>query len=207
MVKSSDYTRDLKSDEIKRLQAKYDAYLKRSKRSGFLPTETKKRLLRLTKWAKDTSNQEIYQFFSDIREHALSGLKDFQLLCETLNEKELEKVFTKEESYVFEKKKIKNIRYPITELIKLLLPHPLFARPQTKEFMQSYMQEREWRKYILEDLVIESLLWYFNSGLFQTNSQQQILFDAIDAIQVNSSGKKEYVLHTEFGGGMSIAKF
>ena len=204
--KTREYTRELKEKEIKNLQRKYTSHVN-SSRYGFLNKKQKEKLLKITKWSRDTTNREIIDFYYEVREGAALAIQDLQLLCETLNEDQLEKIFLTKDSFYFHNKKIETINYPITQLMESLIPHQIFANPQTKEFMERHMKERQWRKLILEDLVIESLLWYFHSGLFKTNAQQQLLFDAIDAIQVNSSGKKEFDLRHNLGKEMSIVKF
>jgi len=187
MVKSSDYTQDLTKKEIKDLQAKHVPFLKRSKRSGFLPTETKKRLLRLTNWGEDVTNQEIYQFFSDIREHALSGLMDLQLLCNTLNEKELEKIFGI--------KSMATDDYPITKVLLSLLPESRTFRMKPKE-IEKLQKEQEWRKFILHEVVVECLDWFANSGIFKTDIHERLLIDTMDAITTMSTGDKGIMRRT-----------
>jgi len=192
MVKSSDYTQDLSKKEIKDLQSRYVPYLKRSKRSGFLPTETKKRLLHLTNWESDTSNQEIYQFFSDIREHTLSGMMDLQLLCNTLNEKELKKIFGTKPTVVED--------YPITKVLLSLLPESRTFRMKPKE-KEKLQKEQEWRTVILNEMVLESLYWYFNSGLFKTDAHTRLLAETIDAISVLSGG--DHMIQTNYNVQLS----
>ena len=183
MVKSSDYTRDLTKKEIKDLQAKYTPLLNRSIRSGFLPTEMKKRLLHITNWKDDTSNQEIYQFFSDIREHAFTGLMDLQLICDTLNEKELQRIFGTKPYVAAD--------YPITKVLNSLLPSTTFRlKKKEKEEIQ---KKQEWRKYILDEVVVEGLDWYVNSGLFKTDIHRRMLIDTMDAVTVMSTGDKRII--------------
>lgn len=185
MAKTSDYTRDLSKKEIKDLQAKYTPYLKRSQRSGFLPTETKKRLLHLTNWKQDTSNQEIYQFFSNIREHTLSGMMDLQLLCSTLNEKELERIFGTKPTAQDE--------YPITKVLSSLLPESRTFRMKPKE-LEKLLKDQEWRKVILNELVLEALYWYYNSRIFKTNTHSRLLAETIDAISWIANGDKHITI-------------
>ncbi len=187
LVKSSDYTRDLSKQEIKDLQVKYIPFLKRSVRSGCIPTEMKKRLLHTTNW-KEESNQEIYQFFSDIREHALTGLMDLQLLCDTLNEKELKRIFGT--------KPMATEDYPITKVILSLLPtkitphhHPK-VNAKLKEKLKKLQEEQEWRQFILHEIVVESLDWYTNSGIIKTDVLRRLFIDTMEAITTLSLGDK-----------------
>jgi len=196
MTKSSDYTQELSKNQIKDLQSRFVPYLKRSKRSGFLPTETKKRLLHLTNWEKDTSNQEIYQFFSDVREHALSGMMDLQLLCRTLNEKELKRIFGT--------KPTASDDYPITKVLLFLLPESRTFRMKPKE-IEKLQKEQEWRKVILNELVLESLYWYFYSGLFETDAHARLLADTMDAISVLSGG--DHKIQTNYEVNLSRLAF
>jgi len=192
MVKSSDYTQDLSKQEIKDLQEKYIPFLKRSVRSGCIPTEMKKRLLHKTNW-KGESNQEIYQFFSDIRDHALTGLMDLQLLCDTLNEKELRRIFGT--------KPMATADYPITKVLLALLPtktthhHPK-VNAKLKEKFKKLSEEQEWRKFILHEIVIESLDWYTNSGIIKTDVLRRLFIDTMDALTVLGSGDKGIVRST-----------
>lgn len=204
--KSREYTRELKEKEIKNLQNKYTSHVN-SSRYGFLNKKQKEKLLKITKWGRDTTNREITDFYYEVREGAALAIQDLQLLCETLNEDQLEKIFLTKDTLYYLNRKIETINYPITQLMESLIPHQIFAVPQTKTFMQQHMKEKQWRKLILEDLVIGSLSWYFHSGLFKTNAQKHLLFDTIDAIQVNSSGKKEFDLRHDLGKEMSIVKF
>ena len=94
--KARDYLRDLSDKKIQNLKARYANHVKIS-RSGFLNTNQKERLLRITKWGRNSTNPDVYRLFSDIRKQATSAIRDFQLLSEVLNEDQLEKIFIKTE--------------------------------------------------------------------------------------------------------------
>jgi len=53
------------------------------------------------------------------------------------------------------------------------------------------LKEQEWRKFILEDLAVKCLTWYYKSGLFKTDSHRRMLIDTMDAITIMSSGLKK----------------
>jgi len=205
--KARDYLRDLNDTEIKNLKARYANHVKIS-RSGFLNTNQKEKLLRITKWGRNSTNTDVYRLYSDIRKQAASAIRDFQLLSEVLNEDQLEKIFIKTENIPIQKskKKFKTTSYPISELIKSLIPYPILIGYTAHKEMKKIEEEQQWRKYILEDLVIESLLWYYNSGIFETDAEQDIIFNAIDTISVKISGEKHYHKTDEpFGSGITIS--
>jgi len=205
--KARDYLRDLTDKEIQNLKARYANHVKIS-RSGFLNTNQKERLLRITKWGRNLTNPDVYRFFSDIRKQTASAIRDFQLLSEVLNEDQLEKIFikTKEIDIPKSKKKFKSTSYPITELIKSIIPYPILIGSEAHKEMIKIEKEQHWRKYILEDLVIESLLWYYNSGLFETDAERDIIFNALDTISVKISGEKHYhKTYDSFGSGITIS--
>ena len=78
--------------------------------------------------------------------------------------------------------------YPVTKVLTSLLPASTFRlKPKDADRLQ---KEQEWRKVILEEVAVESLNWYFNSGLFETDSHQRLLVDTMDAIAVISTGEK-----------------
>jgi len=61
-------------------------------------------------------------------------------------------------------------------------------------------KEREWRKLILEDLVVRGLSWYYTSGVFKTDLHRRLIKDTIDTLQIISSGKiKSTIDSTESG--------
>lgn len=198
MVKSSDYTRELTAKEIKLLQGKYNNHLNRT-RKGFLERPMVERLLHITNWKRDTTDQDIYQYFYEIREHVKTALVDLQLICETLHEDQLQEIFGKNDAT--------SITYPITNVLKSLIPYPLLFGSKAKEVMKKIEEKQQWRKYILEDVTIESLLWYFHSGIFKTELERNLIFDTIDAIQVRGTGKRQYSKIIERDGIAGIAKF
>lgn len=109
-------------------------------------------------------------------------------------------------SHVKNKKKFKFTSYPISELIKSLLPYPILIGSEAYIEMKKIEKEQRWRKYILEDVVIESLLWYYNSGLFETDAEQDIIFNALDTISVKISGEKHYhKTYDSWGSGITIS--
>ena len=206
-TKSRDYLRYLKEKEIQNLKARYANHVKIS-RSGFLNTNQKEKLLRITKWGRNSTNQEIQKFFYDIREQATMGIRDFQLLCEVLNEDQLEKIFLQKKKLIIKETKEKFIRteYPITNLIRSLLPYPILIGTTAHQEMLKIEKEQRWRKYIFENLVNECLLWYYNSGIFETDAELDIIFDAIDTISVKVSGEKRYhKTYDSFGSGITIS--
>jgi len=206
-TKSRDYLRYLKDKEIQNLKARYVNHVKIT-RSGFLNTNQKEKLLRITKWGRNSTNQEIQKFFYDIREQTTAAIRDFQLLCEVLNEDQLEKIFLQKRKLIVQetKEKFTQTEYPITKLIKSLIPYPILIGATAHQEMEKIEKEQHWRKYILEDLVIECLLWYYNSGLFETDVEQDILFDAIDVISVKVLGEKRYhKTYDLFGQGIMIS--
>ena len=116
MTKASSYLRDLTQNEINDLQKKYEKHLRRT-RGGFLENPVKERLLRITNWEEDVSNDAIYQYFYDVREHTKTAIGEMQLLCDVLNEEQLQMIFgTKQD------KPLAEPLYPIVEVLSSLIP-------------------------------------------------------------------------------------
>lgn len=206
-TKSREYLRNLNEKQIQNLKARYANHVKIT-RAGFLNTHQKEKLLRISKWGRNSTNVEIQKFFYDIRERTANAIRDFQLLCEVLSENQLEKIFIEKRKLEIQetKEKFTHTDYPITKLIRTLIPYPILIGVKAKEEMQRIQKEQQWRQYILENLVIESLLWYYNSGLFKTDSELDIIFNAIDTISVKVSSEKHYhKSYDTMGGGIVIS--
>ena len=94
------YLRELNKKEIKSLDSEYKEFVK-PRNSGFLTTKDKELFLHERKWEEETTEQNVYDFFSNIREKTESAMKDFELLCDVLTEKQLEIIFgkTKDRTY------------------------------------------------------------------------------------------------------------
>jgi hypothetical protein len=182
LTKSSGYTRDLTEGEIKDLKARYQAHMKRS-RSGFLSTQKRQRLLHITNWPEETQESEVHQFFYDIREHAKAAIDDFRLLSEVLSEKEFEQIFGEK---IVEPDNRE--RYPISVLFEVLIPKTVHLKEGT--VVTEILKKQEWRKHVLDEITVKSLLWYVNSGIIQTDAHRRLLIDAADIIAVQSSGRK-----------------
>lgn len=85
---------------------------KNTRRNGFLTLDHVERLTGNKRWERDTSNDDISKYFSEIREKAYAAFLDFEILCSVLTESQLEKIFTKSDKDV----------YPISEVLSSLLP-------------------------------------------------------------------------------------
>lgn len=156
--------------------------MKRS-RGGFLSTEKRQRLLHITNWPEETQEDEIYRYFYDIREHAKAAIDDFRLLSEVLNEEEFQKIFG--EKMVDDQNRE---RYPISVLFEVLIPKTVHLKEGT--VVTEILKKQEWRKHVLDEITVKSLLWYVNSGIIQTDAHRRLLIDAADIIAVQSSGRK-----------------
>lgn len=233
MANSSDYTRTLTRNQIKDLQEKYEPVLKRS-RGGFLEIPVKEKLLHITNWEKTVTSREVSQYFYEIREHAKTALNDLGLLCDVLNEEQLQLIFGKNSLPSSSKSE-----YPISNVLSTLIPERLQINDLEKrlwaldeeiqfrekriqndqvnkdnwdteikmleeqkkillkmkkelETAKNTLESQQWRKTILEDITIRCLTWYFNSGIFQTDSHKRIMSDVVDIISIMSSGKKPH---------------
>ena len=230
--KIREYLRILSSNEKLNLNTLYKIRLN-ARRNGFLTLDHVKRLSGKQRWDRDTSNDDISKYFSEIREKAYSAFLDFQIMCSVLTENQLEEIFTK----------TGNDTYPFTDVLSTLLPTMLpldilnesikttkgaiesakidlasinnkdrinelnnwlsINIPRSKQTISELekqiekLPEQEWRKFILEDLVIQCLTWYLKSGIFKTDSHRRLLDDVIDAITVMSSGKKRFSRYDE----------
>ncbi|MGI0057172.1 MAG: hypothetical protein ACREAK_07340 [Nitrosarchaeum sp.] len=191
--KSREYLRELNQSEIKDLKEKYEAHLK-PPRDGFLNKKQKELLLRFSNLPRGTTDRYIYDLFYEVRERAQSALIDLQLLCEVLNEKELQTIFGT--------KPMATADFPITKVLSSMLPSYTFRmKPDNTEKLQ---KEQEWRKFILHEIVVKSLDWYTNSGIFKTDILRRLLIDTMDAITVLSTGDKG-IIRTNFDSYHSIA--
>jgi hypothetical protein len=179
-----EHLKKLSEQDIKKLQEKYSTHLQRT-RIGFLTTAVRKRLLHLENWPEDTNTDDIYQYFYDLREHAKAAIDDFRLLSDVLKEKEFERIFGEK---IIDKEK--GERYPISAFFEILVPETIQLRNGV--VVPEILEEQKWRKNVLEEITIKSLLWYESSGIIQTDCERRLLIDAADIIGVRSSGKKPF---------------
>jgi hypothetical protein len=196
------YTRKLTKKEIGDLNDKYASHVKRT-RGGFLPRKKLMRLLHHTNWEQGSirkytgtigTDQEVFgggdetaltKYFYEIREHAQAAIDDFRLLSDVLTEKELRAIFGKK---IDEMNKMPV--YPISLLLESLLPK--ITNQKKGIVVQEILKEQEWRKGVLEEVVISALHWYLESGVFKTESHQRLLSDTLDAIAIMSGNRQTY---------------
>jgi len=181
--KYSMYLRELKKNDLKSLNREYKEFI-HPRNSGVLTTLDKKKLLRLKNWEQETNEDDLSNFFFDIRAKAKSAMKDFELLCDVLTEEQLEMIFGK----------IKNDEKSLfSELLAKLLPvkEKSKKKKMTKE-SRTLLKSKEWRKYLLSDMIVNGLLWYYESGVFRTSSHQRAIEDTIDAVSVMVTGEKPF---------------
>jgi len=176
------YLRDLNQKGLKSLNSEYEEFVK-PRNLGFLTTKHKEKLLRLRKWEQETDEGDVSNFFFDIREKAKSAMKDFELLCDLLTEEQLEMIFGKTKE---------NKKPLFSKLLVKLLPveEKSKKKKMTKEDML-LLKSKEWRKYLLSDIIVKGLLWYYKSGIFQTFAHQRAIEDTIDAVSVMVTGEKQ----------------
>jgi len=175
------YTRELTESEIKKLKTKHKSQVK-PPRDGFLNTDTKKLLLHISNWSDNPSDREIYDFFYEIRERAKSAIFDMQLLCDVLTENQLQTVFGTKRY----KPQAEDL-YPISELLNAITSEEGVKGSSKKK--EQLRKDREWRKLVLEDLVVRGLSWYYSSGVFKTDLHRRLIKDTIDTLQITSSGE------------------
>ena len=174
------YLRDLNQKRLESLNSEYEEFVK-PRNSGFLTTKDKEKLLRVKNWEQETVEADVYNFFFDIRAKAKSAMKDFELLCDILTEEQLEMTYGKtkgNKESLFSKLLVKLL--PVEEKSK--------KKKMTKEDML-LLKGKEWRKYLLKDIIVKGLLWYYKSGIFQTSSHQRAIEDTIDAVSVMVTGE------------------
>jgi len=180
-VELREYTRELTENEIKKLKITYESHIKAT-RDGFLNTKIKQRLLHISNWSDSPSDREIYDFFYEIRERTKTAILDMQLLCDVLSENQLQTIFGTKRY----RPKAEDL-YPISELLVALTSvNPVRGSSKKKEQLK---KEREWRKLVLEELVVKGLSWYYSSGVFKTDLHRRLIQDTIDTLQIISSGK------------------
>lgn len=126
-TKSREYIRELSSKEIDDLKERYKHHIKPI-RKGFLNTDDKNILLQISRWSPHTADREVYDFFYDVRERAKSALLDLQILCDTLNEEQLQHIFGTKQKLPTKDK------FPITEVLSSLLPSK-FSMEATRQFI------------------------------------------------------------------------
>ncbi len=175
------YLRELNQKEIKLLNKEYKKYVK-PRNLGFLTVKQKELLLHLKHWEQETDKGDLSNFFFDIREKAKTAMKDFELLCDVLTEEQLELIFGKskiEEQSLFSKL-----------LSKLLPTEEQSKKKKLTKGARLLLKNKEWRKYLLSDMIIKGLSWYYESGIFRTHSHQRALEDSADAISIMVTGEK-----------------
>lgn len=194
MVESSNYLRDLSKNEIAGLQTKYDIHMKRTK-SGFLERPVKEKLLRKKRWSEYTQDDEVYDFFYKIREHAKTALGDLMLLCDVLTDSQLREIF--EFKTEGELKKQLSITKFGSEYGKLLS----FA-PSLENFLNSLtvshdtkpvspkvwdnrtleVQPDSWKFYLVEHLIEISFEFLKQNGFITSKAHQRLVEEVMDMI-------------------------
>ena len=175
------YLRDLNQKGLKSLNSEYEEFVK-PRNLGFLTTKHKEKLLRLRKWEQETDEGDVSNFFFDIREKAKSAMKDFELICDILTEEQLEMIFGKTKN---DEKSL------FSELLAKLLPvEEEFKKMEMTKEERVLLESKEWRKYLLSDMIDKGLSWYYYSGIFRTFSHQRTIKDAIDAVSIMVTGEE-----------------
>ena len=147
-----------------------------------MTTEDKQRLLGFKKWDRGTRDDQIYDFFSNIRKRAERAFVDIEILTETLNEEQLKEIFGKKEN---DEKSL------FSELLAKLLPvEEVFKKMKMTKEERVLLESKEWRKYLLSDMIDKGLSWYYYSGIFRTFSHQRTIKDAIDAVSIMVTGEE-----------------
>ncbi len=197
MAKSSEYTRELSEKQIKTLQARYKGYIKRTRR-GFLSTSEKEKLLKIRKWQE--SDAEISQFFYEVRESAKTAFTDFVLLCDTLNEKEIESIFSNNYSKTELSKMPDSMNFELME--QYYRSHPIF-----KDVIRYILQDRSvvslsnvksakklelflddsWQAYLAHDLIRICLQFFREHGFISTKAHERLAEEVEDMINVEVS--------------------
>lgn len=189
MKKYRQYSRDLSKKELENLRSKYKTHLQESK-GGFLSTKQRKRLLGFKKRERGTPDSD---FWWRIRKSTQDSIMDMQLICDRATEDELQEIFGEQE-------KISG-SYPITNLIKALLPYELFLqRFKSDKEIEEIQIKQHWRKFILEEVIIEGLSWYYYSGIFTTKSHLDIIVYVMDAISQMGTGSMKFERLIPSGG-------
>jgi len=186
------YSRDLDTKELETLRKKYSTHLKKSK-GGILSDKQRKRLLGYKKKEHGTPDSD---FWWKIKHSIQDSIMDIQLICDIASEEELKDIFGT--------KPTASDDYPITKVLLSLLPESRTFRMKPKE-IEKLQKEQEWRKVILNEIVLESLYWYFHSGLFETDAHTRLLAETMDAISVLSGG--DYKIQTNYEVNLSRLAF
>ncbi|MCH7561071.1 MAG: hypothetical protein IIC67_06870 [Thaumarchaeota archaeon] len=178
------YSRDLSDKELETLRKKYSNHLKKSK-GGILSDKQRKRLLGYKKKEHGTPDSD---FWWKIKHSIQDSIMDIQLLCDIASEEELKDIFGT--------KPTASDEYPITKVLLSLLPESRTFRMKPKE-IEKLQKEQEWRKVILNELVLESLYWYFHSGLFETHVHTRLLAETMDAISWVADGDQHITIQDD----------
>ncbi|MGI0102497.1 MAG: hypothetical protein ACREA7_07885 [Nitrosotalea sp.] len=201
MTKASAYTRDLTQKEIKVLQAKYEPYLKKASRNrGFIPLEKTKRLLHITNWEEDTSSNDVYQFFSDLKSHTRTSFGDIQLICDTLKPSVLNDIFrweypeelNKQLSHEADPKKSQDLhsRVPTIEnVVKALL----FSKEEKEEKPDEIwkhkglvLQPDAWKFNIASNLIRICFEFLQENKFITSKSHERLIEEVTDMINAES---------------------
>lgn len=177
------YLREMNQKRIDSLNIEYKDSVK-PRNSGFLSTKDKEKILHIRNWEQETNEDDLYNFFFDIREKAKSAIKDFELLCDTLTEDQLEKTFGKN----------KTSHSLVSHLIQKLIPASShITSKKMKKYEKESLMNKEWRKDLLNDIIIDGLEWNLHSGLIKTQTEQRTIKEAADVISVASTGVNTYL--------------
>lgn len=170
------YSRDIKTKELDDLRKKYQKHLKSSK-GGFLSAGQRKRLLGFKKREMGTSDSD---FWWRIKNSVKDSLIDMRLICDIASEEELKEIFGS--------KSMATEDYPLVKFFLSFLPQSYLRRD--KGYVIEIEEEKQWRKAVLDELIVDSLDWYVNSGLIKTDLQLRLIIDTMDTITVVSTGEK-----------------
>lgn len=182
MSKTSTYTRDLSTTQIKELKEKYSDHLNRS-RQGFLSMPVKQRLLKIKKMEREFTNEEKQRYFYDIREHAKSAFGDFLLLMDTLQDSQIKEIFEGNNLSTKEMQQFKQLRNE-TENKNFFQKLPTFLNMLNTLFIEKGEQDDTWKAYMSYYVITTCTKFLREHDFISTKAHQRLLDEVEDMINV-----------------------
>ena len=201
---SHEYLRELKSKEINDLKKKFSDHIK-PRKNGFLTRKLREKLLRISKHTE--SNRENYDNPYEIREHAKSAMRDFQLIIETLTDDRIKEIFKKDFLSDEEQKRKPEINSKdeiefFQNLPSILNVFDSLFKLKTKIVKITYKDGKEeksheyvdvidyddsWKAILAEDILNTCLKFFIEHRYISTKAHQRLVDEIKDAINVEVS--------------------
>lgn len=199
MVDSSRYLRDLAKSDLAELRLKYALHMKRTK-SGFLEKPVKERLLGNKRWEEYSNDDDVYDFFYKIREHARTALGDFMLISDILSESQLKDIFCTE----VQKEELDKVGHnpdhrPLNRLLQsnprienilrgILKDSKIVSPTDEKEWKNRQLSEQSdaWKFFFAQEIVRICFDFFKNNDFITSKAHERVLDEVRDMLDSES---------------------